>query len=651
MPIKDNTAPEQESTVKKAVTEDEQEKKPLSVQKSAETKDMPKYEFSNNALAAMGNKVEEKLAKLTDKKTALTEKKAKNDTKIKKWQAKIEDAQTTKSYCTQLVEAAALPKPLAAFFQNMADRQESKITSLNNKIAVKQGKNKDIEEKISKVDGNIAKQQQKLNKYQKVDKFLTNMKTTEGRRENFITGLQELKQMSLDSSLKKYLKVGNKIAQKELALTKATSATEKFKLRNSIANLEKQYAALDEKITKLQSMTGKLEDIQKLTAQQTEQVIESAVANINHQISDNQTMTPETAVDTVINETGKAVNNNQIDQQIPDKEQAILAKLQGEIADDVAFFGEITLETAQHIKQAGYELNNGNLQKMQTDPFYDYQENGKINEQMKQAVKNSNGADKMSYHQITEKQAELLKSVKESQGLEFAVFDAKPDTNNEEKISGFNLVFRESNRDKIFTALDSLDKQKGQENPLQNVETAVEQNANNIDGVINNLPATTVLFSVEQYDTVRNFIADNISVKDLLSAANDDKAFQALSNMGKPISEGQFADIQQSDKFNYSVEINLNEKSANFYVVNGGKGGIPENDRTDKNTNFFSVKISDYKDKAQQKGTQQHQGQKHSRSPFGRDTMKNNAKTISRNHKPSADQPPVNKNKNNQGLE
>lgn len=543
MPIKDNTAPEQESTVKKAVTEDEQEKKPLSVQKSAEIKDMPKYEFSNNALAAMGNKVEEKLANLTDKKNALTEKKTKNDTKIKKWQAKIEDAQTTKSYCTQLVETAALPKPLAAFFQNMADRQESKIINWQNKISNKQKKNNTIDEKISKVDSNIAKQQQKLDKYQKVDKFLTNMKTVEGRRENFITGLQELKQSSLESKLKKSIKLSNKIAQKELALTKATSATEKFKLRNSIAKLESKKSELEEKIQKLQDVTDKIETIQKLPEKQAEQIIESAVSNINNQIFANQTMTPETAVDTVINETDKAVNNNQIDQRIPDKEQAILAKLQGEIADDVAFFGEITLETAQHIKQAGYELNNGNLQKMQSDPFYDYQENRKINEQMKQAVKNSNGADKMSYHQITEKQAELLKSVKESQGLEFAVFDAKPDTNNEEKISGFNLVFRESNRDKIFTALDSLDKQKGQENPLQNVETAVEQNANNIDGVVNNLPA--------------------------------------------------------------------------------------ENPKT-----------------------QQHQGQKHSRSPFGRDTMKNNAKTINQKHTENANQQPyVNQNKNNQGLE
>ena len=109
----------------------------------------------------------------------------------------------------------------------------------------------------------------------------------------------------------------------------------------------------------------------------------------------------------------------------------------------------------------------------------------------------------------------------------------------------------------------------------------------------------------EQESTVKKAVTEDEQEKKPLSVQKSAETKDMPKYEFSNVSEEQFADIQQSDKFNYSVEINLNEESANFYVVNGGKGGISENDRTEKNTNFFSVKTSDYKDKAQQKGTQQ----------------------------------------------
>lgn len=498
----------EEETVRTAAAPDE---KPNEIT----AKPQPEYTINNPILASQVEKRQMKIAKLEDKNTVLSDKIAKNETRIEKQQAKIEDAQKTKAYCKALLESTALPQPLQVFFKSMMDRQETKIKKCNDKIGDLKDKNTNLTDKITKNNKKISKHTAKIESLQKIDKFLTNMQSREGRRENFVQVVSDLRKISLERYSEKAVKLEKKIAQKEASLTKATSSVERVQLRNRITELRLEANEVNLKINKLSAMTVKLEKLTALSDQQAGKVIDNATNSINRQLAANENMSEQTAVDTVVNETGKAITNNEIDNRTTpqNEEKAIIEKLNGEINDDLAFFGEVTYETAQHIKEAGYELNNGNLQK--------------INEQ------------------------------------------------------------------------------KGQENPLHNVETAVEQNANNIDGVINNLPATTVLFSVEQYDTVRYFIADNISVNDLLSAANDDKAFQALSNIGKPVSEEQFADIQQSDKFNYSVEINLNEESANFYVVNGGKGGISENDRTEKNTNFFSVKTSDYKDKAQQKGTQQ----------------------------------------------
>lgn len=58
--------------------------------------------------------------------------------------------------------------------------------------------------------------------------------------------------------------------------------------------------------------------------------------------------------------------------------------------------------------------------------------------------------------------------------------------------------------------------------------------------------------------------------------------------------EGNYAAIQQSDEFTFSVEMNFDTDTAQLYEVNGGKGGIAENDRTDDNIRLSKIKISEY---------------------------------------------------------
>lgn len=107
-----------------------------------------------------------------------------------------------------------------------------------------------------------------------------------------------------------------------------------------------------------------------------------------------------------------------------------------------------------------------------------------------------------------------------------------------------------------------------------------------------------VLYSMEQGGDIRYYkAAEEYSIDDLLSAANNSNPFLKLMDMGEQISIGEYAEIQQSDRFSFSVEMNFDTLSGTIYEVNYGKGGIAEEDRTDDNIIFTSGKLSELREK------------------------------------------------------
>lgn len=102
------------------------------------------------------------------------------------------------------------------------------------------------------------------------------------------------------------------------------------------------------------------------------------------------------------------------------------------------------------------------------------------------------------------------------------------------------------------------------------------------------------LVSFEIFGEEFYFKINEKSVDDILKTANTERPLRAFREMGERISEEEYAEIQQSDSFTYSVEMNFDNDTASIYTVNDGKGGISEADRTDSNVTFDTVKISDY---------------------------------------------------------
>lgn len=280
----------------------------ITAEKQAESNKIKEYKFTNTALAATADKLKEKIATLEDKNTALSAKISKNEKKIEKRQAKIEDAQKTKAYCKTLIETTALPQPLAAFFQSMEKRNAGKAERLSEKIKTTQSKNKELSAKIKKNTVKIEKNNKKIDTLEKVDKFLNNMHTKEGRKENFITGLQKFRIALLEKKQLKNLKLDNKISETELSLTKLSSALDKVKLRNKIAKYKAVKDKLNSQIKKLEDMRSKLDNIANISDSNADKVISAASENITSALNENKNINPNKVVDTVITKTDKILD-------------------------------------------------------------------------------------------------------------------------------------------------------------------------------------------------------------------------------------------------------------------------------------------------------------------------------------------------------
>ena len=118
--------------------------------------------------------------------------------------------------------------------------------------------------------------------------------------------LTGLRNSSLDKKNKKVLSLENKIAQKELALSKASTETEKVRLKQQIDKLNEQKDKLQEKIKQLETMTEKLEAFAAMPEYDTDKVIDAATENakatFEHDDYDNME-------DVIIDEADKAFSD------------------------------------------------------------------------------------------------------------------------------------------------------------------------------------------------------------------------------------------------------------------------------------------------------------------------------------------------------
>ncbi|WP_207647497.1 YodL domain-containing protein [Ruminococcus sp. XPD3002] len=107
--------------------------------------------------------------------------------------------------------------------------------------------------------------------------------------------------------------------------------------------------------------------------------------------------------------------------------------------------------------------------------------------------------------------------------------------------------------------------------------------------------APQVLISAEINGEFNYYNLSGNSLDDIMRVAKTIDPLVRYSDLGNRISGEEYAEIQQSADFSFSVKLDFDNDAATIYRVNGGHGGISEADRTDDNISFENIKISEYR--------------------------------------------------------
>ncbi len=399
---------------------------------------------------SMKDRQENKRADLLDKIDRIDSKIADRKDRIDKLNAKVEDLKlsikTSKAF-----EKAFASTPLAKLFENSIANKEAKIEKIltekipkhEEKIKAQEGKKLTATEKLGKVN-------RKIDKLEKVQSFFTaiSSKDREERHQGFVTGLELLSEFRREGLENKLQKTNNKIEKltadySSLDLTNV----QRHDLKKEITFQEVKARNITKKISEIDNLNKDLSDIKNDRFTETE--IESAIDKTADKISErleNADITEKGIVNNIVAQTVEAgseaisevvaekgavqteINNAEIDlERVPDeREPDVTDNKEQQIMNAVAAVTGIDIS----------ELNRLPVD-IKTDIIAEYQQNnGNI---------------------TTEQLTERICNIADITPQNVPVQQKRP------------LQTKENN-------------------PLRDIEDLMEQNDNQIDGVINNLP-------------------------------------------------------------------------------------------------------------------------------------------------------------------
>lgn len=305
-----------------------------------------KSKIDISVIASIYDKSARKIAGYEDKKIILAEKADNAQLNIEKANRFIE---TYKEISDPSV-AKAVPAPVLNFIRLIVLEKQNKVQSLQNKV-------EKYNNKISASNQKIDKHTKRMEICEKINTFLLNMKTPEGRQENFVVGLQEFHSMSLNRTTEKLATINKKINKFSLAYENTHYASEKIKLRDKLAKLNGKKNKLEAKLEGLNSMGDKFTAVKETTAEKAEAIISKSYDGIIKSAAENPDRFAKNQVDTVLD-----VCNNIIDNELFEHdEQEKVGSIEQEKPDNYLKNAEMSLE--DDYDSIDGIINNGSKEK------------------------------------------------------------------------------------------------------------------------------------------------------------------------------------------------------------------------------------------------------------------------------------------------
>lgn len=192
-----------------------------------------------------------------------------------------------------------MPKPVYTAFSLLATERRQKIVSINEKISAHKLNIKSNENKIQK-------HQSRADFCIKINKFLDNMKSPDGRKENFVKGIQEYRMMSMRTTSEKFDATQNKLDSALKAYSQTHYMSEKLKLQKQINKLTTKKEKLMRKLKALDEWSAKFDAVKAMPDKEADNIINKSCQNIVDEFTNNPQALKEQA-DTIVNSTAKVI--------------------------------------------------------------------------------------------------------------------------------------------------------------------------------------------------------------------------------------------------------------------------------------------------------------------------------------------------------
>ena len=229
----------------------------------------------NSILAKAYDSSSMKIAECSDKIDLLNAKNQQSNERISRSQAIVDKYK-------ELVESGtnkSLPTPVVAFIKLVSDYHKNAIDSQKQKISSRNTK-------IQKLSNDIDKSKARIEGILKADTFISNMRTPEGRKENFIHGLEALQKYAFKRNENKIERSVQQLKQMNNAYERTTSAVEKLQLSKDIPAMEERINTL---LKQRNNLVNSIPSIDKLKTFDDKSIVRVIVKS-NKDLSNNDTL-------------------------------------------------------------------------------------------------------------------------------------------------------------------------------------------------------------------------------------------------------------------------------------------------------------------------------------------------------------------------
>ena len=537
----------------------------------------------------------DRLDDLQERKAEVQDKISRSENKIAVLEEKATRLDATNAMLNELIDSGKLPKIALKIVKANEDKiksiHENQIPKLENSIK----KNTD---KVSKLDDRIAVTQLKAQKLRSFSNLIKSFVIPNPtlRRELFTEAMNGLRNstkglLNIDINAEK-----NKLSQLSEQYEKSDSMSEKYKIGKKIEAVKANISTIESKINKL-GKSQKLSEINDPAVDKTIAHTEAQIESTNFMLK-GEVLDFDKPIETIAIDSAEYLRNAEISMEDDlSMIDGIINNGKKEERPDVPLFlEEIDFSTCDDAAVQAFRESAKANQECAKEILQAISQNYDVSRwslNSEQAL--SDVHEKFSDDRIAYVLANAMNGTSDGRlSQEVKNFSRDTLANVPQQFRKRNLFLDSANPGLIDLFARTFMKSQA-EKQIEKPESEKKVG----------------LLSFEQFGENRFRIVDDITANDILKlASSSEKPFTALMEVGKSVSEPEFAEIMQSTQAKFSVDIKLDSDQVQLMAVNGGKGGIAEGDRNDHNTYFRTAKLSDF---VQEKKPQQKESRSEAR--------------------------------------